>query len=77
MTSQGNHPSDKVGTFFTTYRGSSTNQWHLKKKVLKTMLDYKRLMKNKTKYNMWILLDCGLNTLVVNDILGKIGEILI
>lgn len=41
------------------------------------MLDYKRLMKNKTKYNIWILLDCGLNTLVVNDILGKIGEILI
>ena len=34
----------------------------LKKKVLKTMLDYKKLMKNKTKYNMWILLDCGLNT---------------
>lgn len=40
------------------------------------MLDYKRLMKNKTKYNMWILLDCGLNTSAVNDILGEIGEIL-
>ena len=40
------------------------------------MLDYKRLMKNKTKYNLWILLDCGLNIPVVNDILGEIGEIL-
>lgn len=42
-----------------------------KKSVLETILDYKRLLKNKIKYNVWTLLNHGLNTLAIKRYFGN------